>query len=276
MNGQVGSDARRKVLDAVERLTFCAMHRVLPHHGNYANAVVHPNAIREESYRNTAVAAKLYREWLADQGKDPVQWLPLARARARRLMAGDDADSIYCAAVFLGQDKRDDDPPATLKRLAEVIDAMKPGAEKYSVTYLGKPVSAPTGNWALLLSRYGPAARPYAKTLIRMQQVNGDNSWSDYANLRKVGGSEILAHLFEMLPRINEEVKKLQADPNTPKGFSSNDPRGMWFDSQRESRSRSIAGWAGGLPAMTNGSPGGRRTRTGRRKPGWPRTWKRW
>jgi hypothetical protein len=246
MNGQVGPHTRRIALDAVERLTYCAMHRVVPHHSNYADAVEHADAVREETFQDLGVAARMYRDWLTGEGKDPGQWFSLARSRARRLIAGDDPDAIYCAAVFLGQGKRDDDSAATLKRLADVIDAMKPGAEKYSFTYLGKSVSAPAGNWALLLSRYGPAARPYAKTLIRLQQANGDNSWSDYANLRKVGGLEILAHLFEMLPRINEEVAKIQADPKTPKGFSSSDPRLGWISSQREVQ-LAIDRWAGRL-----------------------------
>jgi hypothetical protein len=244
MNGRIGRDARRIALDAVEHLTYCAMRRIVPHHGNYADAVQHPNAIAEEFFKDPGVAARMYRDWLAGEGKDPAQWLPLARSRARRLLAGDNPDAIYCAAVFLGQGKRDDDPAATLKRLAEVIDAMKPDARKYSLTYHGKPVSMPTGNWALLLSRHGPAARPYAKTLIRMQQANGDNAWGSYANLREVGGPEILAHLFEMLPRISAEVAKMRADPNTPKGFTSDDPRGWWFDSEREVQ-LGIDRWAG-------------------------------
>jgi hypothetical protein len=89
-------------------------------------------------------------------------------------------------------------------------------------------------SFAKLLSQFGKLARPHAHILIRIQKEYPTNTSWYYALLRDVGGDEVIAHLFEVLPRVSAEVAKIKADPNVPRGFLSDDARGWWFDCLRE------------------------------------------
>ena len=65
------------------------------------------------------VVASFYRDWLAGEGRNPSQWLPLARHRAHLLLATDDPIFIYDAATFLAHNN-DDNPEVTHNRLMEI------------------------------------------------------------------------------------------------------------------------------------------------------------
>jgi hypothetical protein len=218
VNSEAGFWVRRAPLDAIEALTFCSFRQSSLSGGRSSNAVEHPDAVAAKAFANPETAVRLYRDWLAGEGKDPTQWLSLAQKRARRLLDGGGGDPAWCAAVFLCNPAHDDDPEATVKRLGVIVNGL-------SASYNG------TWYWTRVLARLGPRARPYAKSLIRIQRERSLNKWSGYEELGSIGGVEIMDYLIEVLPRIGAEVAKLRADPATPKGFGSDDPRGWWFAS---------------------------------------------
>jgi hypothetical protein len=196
---------------AMMTLTYISFHRFEEFHGFERLCVQHPGAETNDYVKDANRVAKLYREWLAKEGNNPEEWLDIARGHARKQMAAGDLGTIFAAAAFLSDRnaRRDDKPWETLKRLAEVA----PGSCDY------------------VMRQYGPRAQPYAKTLIQIQRKRKDNNWSGYETLWWVGGKEIVAFVVEKMPIIEAEVRRLKADPKTPKGFSSDDERGWWFDS---------------------------------------------
>jgi hypothetical protein len=228
--GRANVQVRHGALVALERLTFCSMRRLSPLSWGSEKAVTHPSGIGKDSFDSLDTAARLYRDWLAGEGSDPSRWLALARQRALKALRGDDPDAIYCAANFLFAHGLDAEE--VVGRLAKVLGELKPGPRGSS--YRNGAAVMPVGNWARSVARYGPLARPHAGLLIRIQKDHGENAWSFYAMLREVGGSDIMAHLFGVLPRISAEVVGLRADPDTPGRFSGSDPRGWWLDSLRE------------------------------------------
>jgi hypothetical protein len=223
---------RLAALYAIERLTHCSMRRAKPFNSHASASVPHPTALDVEWFSDTGPAVERYRTWLTGEGADPTRWAALARNRAEARLAGDDPDAVYLAAEYLrnfGGDRA-----AVANRLAAVLPEIKRGPKPFTWVYREKPSSMPVANWSQLLSQFGRLARPHAKTLIRVQKDHGENAWSFYAQLREVGGEEIIAYLFSVLPRVSAEVAKIKADPKTPKAFRSDDPRGWWFDSLRE------------------------------------------
>jgi hypothetical protein len=237
---------RRWAVEAVERLTFCSARRMSPTIKFSWDSVPHPTAVPGDT-PDLARAAKFFRDWLAGEGKNPDDWLPLARRRAAGLLAGDDPDAAYNAAEFLAA--RGGDPAVLVPRVAEFVAELRPGADRHMWTYRmwtyrGRPSTMSQGNWMHLLAAHGRSARPHAGLLVRYQKEAGENAWGYYALLRRFSGDEVTAHLFEALPRASAEVAKLKADPKTPKGFSNSDPRGWWFDSLREIRD-GCDRWAG-------------------------------
>lgn len=239
---QVGIQNRRFALECIERLTFCSM-RTIPHYYRVANlSIPLPEAIPGDTFGDLGKAAQLYRVWLAVEGKDPTQWLSLARKRAVARLGGDNPDAAYISAEFLfshGGDRQQ-----LVDALAKVTNEFKPGPKPGSWTYRNHTTDMPIGGWVRLLARLGPLARPHSALLIRIQKDQGDNAWGYYAWLREVSGDAIMDHLIEVLPRISVEVAALKADPKTPKGFANNDPRGWWYDSLREVQ-LAIDRWAG-------------------------------
>ena len=238
----VNSLFRRNALRCIEQITFCAMRHIDPEENTVRLAVSHPTAIQDSRFNDLGLAARLYRTWLAAEGKDPAQWLPLARQRALKLLDGDDPDAIYSSAEFLfshGGDRRQ-----LIGPLAKVTGELKPGSKPNSWTYRGQPSTMWIASWVRQMTRLGPLARPHAALLIRIQKEHGENAWGYYMFLREVSGDEIIDHFVEVLPRISAEVAKLEADPKTPKYFPSDDPRLAWFSSRREVR-HAIDRWAG-------------------------------
>ena len=63
--------------------------------------------------------AGLYAEWLGNEGRDPTQWLALARGRARKALEGNDSIAIRNAVRFLPREwswKGHDDAPEQTMR----------------------------------------------------------------------------------------------------------------------------------------------------------------
>jgi hypothetical protein len=98
--GKATSSKRYAALYALEELTHVSFHKPTQALliGNMWQSVEHPKAVKSLQLED---ASKLYHEWLANEGKDPNQWLPLAKARAQALLTGDNISSVYCAKEFL-------------------------------------------------------------------------------------------------------------------------------------------------------------------------------
>jgi hypothetical protein len=240
-DGKANSAKQAAALSALENITHFCFHKVRPLCGNFNNSLEHPDALDIEDFTEYATPVRLYREWMQGEGKEPSQWGTIARKRARQLLASEDLDQVYCAATFLRPSAgRDDNPDATLARVAEIAWNMNIGIKYYEVS--GKP----TFGWTKMVAAYGPRARPYATKMLRIQKEAGMNNCSGYAELRKIGGREILTFLFEALPKVSAEANSALEGSDAHKGFTSSDPRGWWIDSQREVRF-GIDRWAGRL-----------------------------
>ncbi|NOT28848.1 MAG: hypothetical protein HOP15_00195 [Planctomycetes bacterium] len=249
-DGQADLDERRAALDAIRQLTHVCFSTIDPSNGYCGDAVQHADARPVEHWpESMEEPAELYRRWLEGEGLDPSQWLAIARRQARSELATEHIDRIYCAATFLrAAPERDDDPDATLARLMHVIERMKraPQGGPYDYQYEGVLASLPIGNYFHLAAGFGPRARPYSGTLIRLQREMGETAWGAYEQLRRMGGNEILAHFIERLPRVDAEVAKIDADPARPEAFKSDDPRLAWLQTQWQIRC-GIDRWAGRL-----------------------------
>jgi hypothetical protein len=212
--GKANRPLRGAALTALRELTYTALDD--PHQGYYPDAVEHPSAAPRKQGLSGALyyadQAARYREWLAGEGREPSQWLPLARQRARKLLDGDDLEAAYYAASFLLAEwgsrgfPRDDDSSRTLARLGDIIEntravrVAETGKVRYE--YRGKPLSL-IGNWTLFLTRFGPRARPYVKTLLQLYPR--DPEWWDEA-LGQIGGEEAMAYLVPLLGRFDRRL----------------------------------------------------------------------
>jgi hypothetical protein len=248
-DGKVDLDERHAALDALRSLTHASFTIIVPSTGYCRDAVEAPEALRSDGWSDLDQQAGLYRQWFEGEGRDAAQWLAIARSRARAQLAGKDIRQIYCAAAFLcTSPANDDDPGATLAVLMPVIDKLKraPNGEPYEYDYEGVRAPMPIGNFVQLAANSGPRARPYSSTFIRYQREVGDLEWEGYVPLRAVGGTEILAHLFALLPSIGAEAEKLEADPQRPTRFDPGDPRMKPLMARRAIQD-AIDRWAGRL-----------------------------
>ncbi len=238
----VSSQTRNAALSCLEQLTYCALRPVEPHVINYTTTVEHPTALRDKTTTDFVEIARLYRAWLAGEGKNSARWLPLARDRARKQVDGDKPDAIYTGIEFLRSHggKREVLVAAT----AKVVGELKPGAKPDDWTYQGQRSSVNRATWVRLLTRFGSAARSHSTLLIRIQKDQGANAWWCFAWMREVAGTEIIDHFIDVLPGISKEVAAIKADPETPKSFDSSDPRLQWYSSLREVQ-LAIDRWAG-------------------------------
>jgi hypothetical protein len=222
-------------LDALERLTHVCFRSL---NGNCANSVEHPTAIRAASFPDYATPARLYKQWMEGEGRDPTNWVGIATQRAREMLTSEDLEQVYGAAAFL-QSAADHDttPDATLARLADIVGKMKQGWKKGRYEFAGKPVPVLFGNWVAMISNYGPRARPYAATLLRIQKEQGRNNWSGYASLRKVGGPEVMTFLFEVLPGLRsgdaQREVRLGIDRWAGRVFDSDADRLAWWKANK-------------------------------------------
>jgi hypothetical protein len=252
-DGKVTPGEQRNAVYAIERLTRCRFRESIPHHDTYAESVEHEDALPSSPFPEPEVIAEKYRVWLGDINIDMVAWKASASIRAHEILDGPDLRKTYCAAAYLSYRLEDDgDPDATIQRLASILDRMKKeeGPYAYSITYSldegSVPVPVHVANWMGMLAAYGPRARPFAASLLRIQQDQELNRWSGYALLRRIGGPEIVAYCIEVLPDVSKEAEHVRSITPEGTGFSSDDPEGWWFDSQREVRF-GIDRWAGRL-----------------------------
>jgi hypothetical protein len=210
---------RAKAMETLERLTLVRFIRYKPHHGGYARAIEHPEAVPDERPSDPARAkvfsghAARYRAWLAGEGKNTSKWLELARHRARETLATDDLPAVYNTVTFLqAVPGRDDDPVKTAARVAEVLaEARLRYSDEYE--HRGRPLPVTVGNWTHLLAHYGPGARPHVKTLIRVAGETPEGSWGFVRNVAQVGGEAAMAWLVAQLPAERARLREADVDP---------------------------------------------------------------
>jgi len=213
-DGKANERKQSAALGALQRLTYFSFHKIKPHRVPYQDSLEHSKAINIEYSSEYATSARLYREWLEGEGKDPSQWLELARKQARQMLASEDLDLVYHAATFLRPETgRDDDPDATLARLVEIVGKMKKGKNGYE--FAGKPVPNPDANWTGMIDK-----------------------------LQKKDGLKILTSLFEALPKVSAQADRIRKTDGENARYTSDDPRLAALGSQREVR-LGIDRWAG-------------------------------
>lgn len=168
---------------ALETLTYCCFYK-----GGYnlntvseglsvprleATRIFPANFSKDSDFEEVAV---WYRQWLAGEGKDARQWLPLARRRARTLLATDDPVFINDAALFLtrpdggtGKMRHDDAPEQTRRRLAEIASQVRQeGTEvihdnvtRPVYSYKGQPVPEEVGDLSRFLKDFDRPAKQF-------------------------------------------------------------------------------------------------------------------
>jgi len=242
--GHPNRDHTYAALGGLERITFCSFYKVDPHHRLFQDTVEHAAAALPDNAPPDQ-AALLYRIWLSGEGKDPSRWLPLARQRARQILAANDLSRIYCVAVFLRpyrdpwyrlhETGRDDRPNETLARLGEIVGQFKKAGSSYR--WRSQDIPQASGNWICLLADYGPMARPYAETLIRLQEESGLDDWGGIERLRLVGGEKIMAFFFRCLPSVkNDSVTRCRGGIDRWAGrvFTDDAARLKWWEANHE------------------------------------------
>lgn len=222
---------RADALRALERLTYCSPF------GPGASA---DQAVSQLGHFDTdeggLQAAQFYRAWLAGEGHDSKQWLPLARHRARVWLMSSDMDGVMQAASFLCDAPllwlggrlplivgpvHDDQPSRTVKQLAAQLARFKTegvqknyaGEDVPKYVYRGKVVSdlVVRGLWQRLAS-FGPHVRPYIALLIqRLREFGLDHDYGLGA-LSQIGGPQAAAYLVECAPKIEANLAALGLD----------------------------------------------------------------
>jgi len=210
-DGAANARWRREAVYALEHATYLAYHRYESSHPNYANTVPRDGAEPAPLGHPTALEpiAGFYRAWLDGEGRDAGAWLPLAQRRARAMLAGDEMVAAVAAVAFLhGGDilwnervmGRDDQPEQTAARIAQILEGQR------------------VGGFATRLAAYGPIARPYVGTLIRIHRDHGPGAhYHGLRDLTRVGGIEVTRYLVERLPVIERELT--QRNLTDPKFF---------------------------------------------------------
>lgn len=226
--------ARQEALAALEQLTFCGYFQCQPHSARDTKMVERENAAATPhplTRADAALAAQWYRVWLRDEGADASRWLDVARGRARRLLADDDLEDVYCATQFLsspaddgrrgvylfGWKRRDDAPDQTAARLGEILaqaqrtpeDANNKSSAFHEYSWGGRPLPVSVVNWAQLLATYGSHARPFAPALMRLQEQEGIDGLHFFNALSNIGGPEVVAYFVTWLPRLENQLQKL-------------------------------------------------------------------
>ncbi|HEX8342948.1 MAG TPA: hypothetical protein VF624_18745 [Tepidisphaeraceae bacterium] len=180
-----------------------------------AGAIVFHTRGSPQTAQTYNAVAELYRQWLANEGRDPARWLPLATARAREALKADDATAVRWAVTFLAgahwHRGFDDDPERTMPLLASLLDT----ARQSVVTKISSFVRIPSA-----LAAYGPVARPYVESMIELAKAKP--TWDGFANLAAVGGERAMAYLIETLPALRSELTRHDVDVDTDKDRLSN------------------------------------------------------
>lgn len=221
MSGKTNIAVRLEALTTVEAMTYVSFG----HHWygapdssavRHAGAVSFQNLRKSEDYdaRLKEVAA-LFRQWLAGEGKDPSQWLSIARKRARELMESGDEELILNGIAFLqgafNDHKHDDDPERTMDRIA--VHVRNGGGHDWY--------------W---LPKYGPRAQRHIDLLLA-KSGPASEKWSQLQALADVGGEKAMARLLDEIKETNREIRRRGAGPAED-----------WFHvSDREERNAALA-----------------------------------
>jgi hypothetical protein len=215
MDGRANLAVRDFARETMERLTYHTF-RVESDNPITPLAVMGAGALvlsRDDRQRDRAAemdaVATLYARWVAGEGRDSARWLDLARQRARRALEGDDPVATRNAIAFLAGEwsvkGHDDQPDATMLSIARMMN--RPGRAEGD---------GDSHALAVALANYGPAARPYAQSLLRY--ARRQPSWSSYHHLAEVGGEEAMAFMVRSLPELRDKVERLgfsvEADSN--------------------------------------------------------------
>ncbi len=141
-DGEIKRGWQSEALSALESLTYCCFYKGDFHSNALKEGLTVPRLYADDFPDDSKdsdflVVAAYYRSWLAGEGKDPAQWLPLARYRARTMLATDDPVLINDAAWFLTYSDyahknapHDEAPDETLKRLAEIAAQVRQDGTK--------------------------------------------------------------------------------------------------------------------------------------------------
>jgi hypothetical protein len=221
VGGAAIAPIRKHALESLQRLTYVSMTRS----GNQpADSIELIGAPDEEAvrFRNAdgeddvpkqlSFQAAQFRIWLAGEGHNPANWLPAARRRARALLALDDLDQVSRGLSFLHSgydDPHDDAPDVTLARVAQIAEKIRfeGGTAKYGDKVLPY-------DWASDLLFYGPKARRYLPTIIRLIDHMADEGlWSDLSQLPTVGGPEVMDYLLKRLPELEARMRAAGLKP---------------------------------------------------------------
>lgn len=257
------TQAKREAANAgLETLTHCTFLTERFNNINGRDLVPHTETIKIDLAAPDKYLPQIsatWKKWLAGEGKDPQQWLPLACARARKMIESEDSEAIETAIRFLApytretqarlkSSGRDDQPQATLARMAEIMKDSRKAVNGYE--WKGKSVRHPA-TWLRLMGAYGPVAQSQSKTIIAYLEQSFaeaekkaelaaragiamnqppqeyDPALANAFNIiENIGGEELVAYMVRCLPRLAA----------IPDGFS---PQG------HAACQRAISRWAG-------------------------------
>ena len=240
-DGQARPSHRRAAMAGLQRLTYMSLRPMGAYDGGLRKMIEHPLAA-ELRYAKDAFERQLafFQQWLAGEGKEPDDWLPMARRRARVLLESDEPADVYRAAQFLcplDHDPlrgglyltgHDDQPERTMDRIAEVMSVF--GMRDVNFVRRRNPgevVPGDRGHWVQLLTSYGTRARRHARLIIDCRLHN--------QQFLDVGGDEILDYLFEHLEHATrtEQWPRTIIDRWAGRTFASDDERRAWWQANR-------------------------------------------
>jgi hypothetical protein len=162
--------------------------------------------------------AEKYAKWLEGPGKDPAQWMPLAKQRARKALEGHDPLAIRNAVAFLGggyyYKGHDNESEEALRAVAGILqhgDKAVLEANRFSM-------DLPSA-----VANYGPAARPYVDDLLA--GAGSPPSFVTFAQLEQVGGEKAVAYMVGVLPALRKRLADFHLSPEADlhQGFSNLD-----------------------------------------------------
>jgi hypothetical protein len=251
--GKANGWKRACARSGLERLTHCAFLKTDGEpRGTQHECVIHPAAIDERGESSATQAAALFRAWFQHEGSDPAAWLPLARQRARSLLATDDIRAIHGAAEFLRppdlhffftppQPDYDDQPDKTVARLAAVIgefqrrESQRPGTGYY---WRGQKVDPGLVNWTSYITSHGPRARPYVDLILRFPECRDCENWGYVEQLAGVGGKQAMQHFVQCLTATRTPMSlhfsRVGIDRWAGRCFSDDAQRLAWWQANKD------------------------------------------
>lgn len=241
LDGKSTPSQQRAAMRGLERLTYVSLRTLGPYEGIAGLLIEHPVVSQLDQNDKDVFdwQVEFFREWLAGEGKNAAEWLPLARRRARLLLDSDEPAHVYRGAQFLRpvdhdplrgglyETGHDDDPDRTLDRIAEKMATF----QTHGVNFYWKNnylVPGDRGAWVQLLTNHGTRARKHASLVIGSRLHDHQ--------LSPVGGDEILQYVFERLDAVPDSKVSLRQiiDRWAGRHFDSDDDRKAWWRDNRE------------------------------------------